>query len=480
MPPNAGSQIYGDLVLNPAANPARHGMGKMSVASDLLLTSAAEVPQSLKTTSADLTVSSAKGLSVQALAGNLAIAASANVTLNAVDSTSTLTGKSLLSAVQGIQHTGNASSHFRAANGTLDLSATSGPLTVAGYSTATVSSSTGNVSLLAPAEGKKVELSAPLVNVTAGLQGFAVTAQGTGIVLTSAGGNYQNNVPTGAAVTAAANDVSFTTTSGDFAATVLDDGKAFKAVANLVELGKDAASNVVAKGNLSANGNLVVGGNLVVSGTTTTIDSVNLAVKDNLVQLNSAPGVAGKFPGLLMTRHADDHHGVMGDQSAAFVYDEGVDRFKLGYTGDDATSSIVTMSRAADLQVEKLFCADVVASNFQATAVTVPGSFATKSFTINGNSVDPVAPEPTLAQYGAFEVIIVGPNGGSHGSWRIAKSSSASSSFVSIGAAIQGEEQDELISVDWPASSPPVFKHSVVKSNADAAPIQYKLKYLTV
>ena len=112
--------------------------------------------------------------------------------------------------------------------------------------------------------------------------------------------------------------------------------------------------------------------------------------------------------------------------------------------------------------------------------MTVPGSFATKAFTLNGNSLDSVAPEPTLDHYGAYELIVKGPDGGSHGSWRVSKSASASDSFVSIGAAIQGETQDELITVDWPANSPPVFKHSIAKTNADAAPIEYKLKYLTV
>ena len=115
---------------------------------------------------------------------------------------------------------------------------------------------------------------------------------------------------------------------------------------------------------------------------------------------------------------------------------------------------------------------------FQASSITIPG-FATVNFSINGDSSVPVVPEPLLAHYGAYDIVVVGPDGGSHGSWRICKSASASASFVSIGAAQQGETQDELVDVDWPANSPPVIKHSVTKTNSDAAPILYKLKYLT-
>ena len=88
-------------------------------------------------------------------------------------------------------------------------------------------------------------------------------------------------------------------------------------------------------------------------------------------------------------------------------------------------------------------------------------------------------PESTLLHYGAYEVIIRGPDGGSHGSWRIVKSGSASLSFNSIGTAQQGDAQDEMIAVDWPANSPPVFYHAVARTDASAAPIQYKLKYLS-
>ena len=463
MPPNAGSQVFGDLTLASAANPTRHGKGKLSVPSDVLLTSAADTPQVLKSTLADLSVSSAKNLTVSALAGNLNLVASEyNVTTAAVNATSTLAGKDVVNAALGLEHLGAGSSFVRTSAGALDVAAQAGTLTASGYTSAKLSSATGDVFLEATAAGKMINLKAPTLNVDAST------------VTMLAGGNYSLTSTTGYAATQAANDVRFSSTSGDISATVTDDSKKFLAVAKNVSLGKDITSTTV------TNGHLTVKGNLTVSGTTTAIDTINMTVKDNLIQLTSAPGLAGRFPGLIMARHATDHLNVVGDASAAFVFDEAVDRFKLGYTGDSAESGTLALSRAADLQVEKLYCSDVVASNFRATSITVPGSFATKEFSINGNSLVAVIPEPTLAHYGSYDMIVVGPDGGSHGSWRISKSASASASFVSIGAAIQGETQDELISVDWPANSPPVFKHAITKTNADIAPILYKLRYLTI
>jgi hypothetical protein len=447
MPPAA--HTYGDLSIAPAANPDRHGYGNIELA-------AAAGNQTVKTVAADLTIQSAKNTYVKALLGNVDVSAQANYLLGAVTSTATLTGKSVIGAAAGIEHTGAAASFFRTSAGTLDVASQAGALTASGHTSAKLSSATGDVFIEATAAGKKIDLKAPTLNVDAGS------------VTVVAGGNYSLTSTSGYAATQAANDVRFTSDSGDFSATVTNDAKAFKAIAKNVSLGTDHTSTT------TANGNLTVVGNLLVNGSTTAIDTVNMAVKDNLVQLNSAPGTAGRFPGLLMARHADDHAGVAGDQSAAFVFDESIDRFKLGYTADNATSASLTMSRHADLQVEKLYCTNLAASN-----ISIP-NFATVSFQINGNSTVAVAPEPALDHYGAYELIVRGPDGGSHGSWRVSKSASGSNSFVAIGASIQGELQDELIAVDWPANSPPVFKHAVTRTDGSTAPILYKLKYLGV
>ena len=87
--------------------------------------------------------------------------------------------------------------------------------------------------------------------------------------------------------------------------------------------------------------------------------------------------------------------------------------------------------------------------------------------------------EPLLKTYGAYDVIIEGPDGGSHGSWRIVKSALASPSFTAVGASQQGATQDEQIAIGWPANSPPVVYHAVTRTDASAAPINYKMKYLS-
>ena len=175
-----------------------------------------------------------------------------------------------------------------------------------------------------------------------------------------------------------------------------------KAIAKNVELGSGPASATTAKGNFT------VAGNLVVSDTTTTIDTTNMVVKDNLVQLNSAPGAAGKFPGLLMARHADDHAGLAGDESAAFLFDEAVDRFKLGYTGDNAESSTVTVSRADDLQIEKLYCSAMWSpATSRRRRSRSPTSRASRSRSAWATRSPHVTPENTLDHYGAYEQIVL-------------------------------------------------------------------------
>ena len=234
MPPHANANVYGDLQIASAQNQDRHGKGKLMVRSDLELNGAAATPQVLKTTAADLAVTSAKALSLSSLQGNVS---------------QTAQGKHTISATQGIEHNAGGSSF-------LDVASSAGALTLGGHTSTALASATGSVSLTASAALTKVDLTAPLVNVAAGLQGFAVSAQGTGINLMATGGNYSMTATTGQAVTQAANDVRFTSDNGDFSATVTNDSKAFKAIAQNVELGKDAASTTLAKGNLAVAGNL--------------------------------------------------------------------------------------------------------------------------------------------------------------------------------------------------------------------------------
>lgn len=80
--------------------------------------------------------------------------------------------------------------------------------------------------------------------------------------------------------------------------------------------------------NMSGNtttGNLTIGGNLTVQGTTTTVDSANLSIADNIVELNkgeTGQGVSKLQAGIKIKR------GDLQDQH--IVFDEASDRWKVG------------------------------------------------------------------------------------------------------------------------------------------------------
>ena len=133
MPPNSVAHTYGDFSLAPAVNPDRHGYGKFSLPSNIELNAAAAGHQTIKTLAAALTIQSAKNTYVKALLGNVEVVSQQNYLLGAVNATSTLIGKHTVTAAQGIEHTGNAASHFRSAVGALDIAAQSGALTASGH-----------------------------------------------------------------------------------------------------------------------------------------------------------------------------------------------------------------------------------------------------------------------------------------------------------------------------------------------------------
>jgi hypothetical protein len=312
MPPSLSANFtYGDINLTAAIDPIRHGYGKFSLPSNIEMTAAANTPQFLKTTLADVTLQGAKSSYVTSILGKVGITAATDFTVDAVSSTATLSG-----------------AHSVTANG-------------------------GDVTLTATQLASKLELTAPSVNLLPGVGGFTMTSAGTanevGMKFTSTLGNYTNDVLAGKSTTTVSGDIAQTTSAGSVTTTVTDATKSFNVAAAAINLG-NVGSLTTAKGNFTVNGDLKI------IGSTTAIDTVNMTVKDNLVQLNAVPDAAGRFPGLIMSRHADDHAGVAGDESSAFIFDEAADRFRLGYTADNASSASLTISRPADLAVDKLYC----------------------------------------------------------------------------------------------------------------------------
>ena len=82
-------------------------------------------------------------------------------------------------------------------------------------------------------------------------------------------------------------------------------------------------------GNTRISGNQTITGDLTVEGTTTTIDSRNLVVEDNVITINeNASGATDA--GIMINR--------TGQNNAVFFWDETVDKFKLGTTTQDGST----------------------------------------------------------------------------------------------------------------------------------------------
>ena len=86
-------------------------------------------------------------------------------------------------------------------------------------------------------------------------------------------------------------------------------------------------------GDTRITGNQTITGDLTVQGNTTTIDSQNLSIEDNMIVLNSS-GSIGNDSGLMINRGAAGNN-------AVFFWDEDADNFKFGTTttGDGSTQT---------------------------------------------------------------------------------------------------------------------------------------------
>jgi hypothetical protein len=89
--------------------------------------------------------------------------------------------------------------------------------------------------------------------------------------------------------------------------------------------------------NPTLGGNVTITGGLTVQGSTTTVESQTLTVKDPLLELNT--GIGNNNPndlGIIMMRGASDV-----GENVGFIWDENVDRFKVIFTPNDASDSVI-------------------------------------------------------------------------------------------------------------------------------------------
>ena len=117
----------------------------------------------------------------------------------------------------------------------------------------------------------------------------------------------------------------------------------FSGTANEVDVAESSGTITIGLPN-----DIVVAGNLTVNGTTTTINTTNLAVTDNLVELNQGlTGAASNDSGILIERGSTGNNAIM-------AWDESADSFILGTTTATASDTGNLTIAAAPLAVSSI------------------------------------------------------------------------------------------------------------------------------
>jgi hypothetical protein len=129
--------------------------------------------------------------------------------------------------------------------------------------------------------------------------------------------------------------------------------------------------------------------NLLVTGTTTTLDTTNLDITDAIITLGNGNATDAIDLGLIGIRASDN---------VAFFFDESADAFILGYTTDDGTSTTLTTTGYANLEVGSVTLESIATNGVVRTVwnsaglVTLNTPTTGKSLTVNmtDNTVDVV------------------------------------------------------------------------------------------
>ena len=185
--------------------------------------------------------------------------------------------------------------------------------------------------------------------------------------------------PTGTDINVAVSDNSataFTIKQGSDNYLVVDTGNSGESVA----IGTGVSGTAISIGHTTSettvNDNLTVAGNLTVNGDTTTVDTTNTTVKDTLLGLNSGASSNSNDVGIIIERGSTGN-------DALFIWDESEDKFALGTTTDNASST-------GNLNMTKGTLVADVEGNVTATTISLGGSNLTTTATLstgisNGN-----------------------------------------------------------------------------------------------
>ena len=141
-------------------------------------------------------------------------------------------------------------------------------------------------------------------------------------------------------------------------------------------------------GNTRVNGSHTVTGDLIVQGSTTTIDSQNLVVEDNIITLNENASSATDA-GIMINRTTENN--------ALFIWDETNDKFKVGTTTQDGS----TVTDFSNLSLAKIEVGEPAANSDASTKKYVDDSVAALSS--SGSSINGMTQElstPTDSTFG--------------------------------------------------------------------------------
>ena len=462
MPPLAtySSLLDGSLRIESSTNSAKHGNGALLVQNGCEFFGSAD--QVLKTShaSADFLIQSAKdlkgsgtnvlltgassaglvattgALSLTASAGSATLAASANfnVTANLKSETIVTTATSTSGGDNLVQSTaanavleatnvearvfGKTLAHLKGIDA-VKVECTSGKIDLIGSTS--VDAAAPSITSTA---STKVDLSAPTINVVAA---------------------------TLAKVEAPAVEVGKTSNTVDISQAT----KQTNVLGNF-----NVAGTSTLTGDVAMTNNCVITGNLTVNGATTTITTENLLVKDNIVVLNDGASTV-RDSGFLFNRLA-------GNDDTTFFWDESDNNFIFATTKSVSTDPTFVVESYAGLKCSNIYASGEISMD----------TFATKSFSLTGNSSTPVAVTGINKLRGSYEFQIQSDAvDGSVYNYKVIKFASTTSSFASFGVHAGGEDGSQVW-VKWDAGESPKFYHKDHSSSSGT--LGYKIKFTTV
>ena len=171
-----------------------------------------------------------------------------------------------------------------------------------------------------------IVLGSNVVNHNKELISFPTTT-GT-LVGTGDTGSVSNTMLAGSIANAKLANSSITVSDGSSSTAVALGGTVtFAGTSNEVEVGESSGTITVGLPN-----DVTIAGNLTVNGTTTTIDTTNTLVKDSLLGLNNGASSNSNDSGIIIERGSTGN-------DALFIWDESEDKFALGTTTDNASST---------------------------------------------------------------------------------------------------------------------------------------------